>query len=70
MSARHEIRSYRAELSSVLHEQKLVNFLITIIYSDITKRQYKVYTCVRCGSKFLTLSDAESHVQAHVEGLV
>lgn len=60
-ASQHELRSYRAKDSNVLLEQRMSYMRIIVMYSDITKKQYKIYKCMLCGSIFLTSNDALAH---------
>ncbi|MGC9146117.1 MAG: hypothetical protein ACP5GS_08450 [Nitrososphaeria archaeon] len=58
---RYLVESYFAKDASSIKEQQLHHFKITVMFSKITHRPYKVYMCIVCGCIFLSLSDALAH---------
>ena len=61
------VRFYRASESNVLIEKKLTFFTVVIMYSTITKRQYKIYRCRLCNSVFMSSTDALAHEEYEEE---
>ncbi len=66
---RYFVESYFAKDAESIKERQLHHFKITVMYSKITHKPYKVYRCVVCNCVFLSANDALAHEELEQERL-
>ncbi len=55
------VESYFAKDAESVKEQQLHHFKITVMYSKITQKSYKIYKCMVCNCVFISINDALAH---------